>query len=94
MDTQPASKKRRVVRLSAVVEMHVEPHLHNLYATATTNGVAAEALQVITEAVAKAEKMLYTHNSKVTSSGAKTDITQEMVNISTTVDSQQWTRQQ
>ena len=89
-DTQPASKKRRVCQITATVEMHVAPDIHNLYGTTTVHSVAAEALQIVTEACSRAEQMLYEHNSKVT--GTKPEITPEMVNISSSVNSQQWTR--
>ena len=79
-DTQPASKKRRVCQITATVEMHVAPDIHNLYGTTTVHSVAAEALQIVTEECSRAEQMLYEHNSKVT--GTKPEITPEMVNIS------------
>ena len=97
---QPNPKKRRVCRLSAVVEFHVEPDIHNRYKTSTTNLVAAQALAVIADAVSSAEEMLHRHNVNVVAeSGISTTITPEMVaafrhhaDISATVDSCMWTR--
>ena len=93
---QPNPKKCRVCRLSAVVEFHVEPDIHNRYKTSTTNLVAAQALAAIADAVSSAEEMLHRHNvSVVAESGLTTiAITPEMVDISATVDSCMWTRRQ
>ena len=53
---QHPTKKGRVVRLSTVLEFHVDPDVHNAYATGATNKVSAEALEVIVDAVTKAEE--------------------------------------
>ena len=90
---QHPTKKRRVIRLSTVLEFHVDPDVHNSYATGATNKVSAEALKVIVDAVTKAEEMLQKHNNQVVASSAVT-ILPDQVNISTTTDSQMWTRQQ
>ena len=40
--------------MSTVLEFHVDPDVHNAYATGATNKVSAEALEVIVDAVTKA----------------------------------------
>ena len=95
-DAQPQPKKRKIAQVSATVEVHVDPEIHSLYDTHTMNRVVAEATALIVEAMSKAEERLQRHTHEVATSGSSDHIgiTPAMVHISSSMNTQAWTRRQ